>query len=721
MATFFHGGSSEIQSSGASAAAAAGDGFHTLYLLNPSTTTPYAPYSDTSPHPQPTPNMLLLNPNNSPPNALNLATLSHAPPPSSSDHNPDDPTRPSFLGHEISAFHGFTPSATPPRVHYNLWGSMIDPHPTSAVATASSSSGGAPSASASATLDVSPHMSFRRPTQQGLSLSLSSQQTAYRSLSGELDVPGQPHQASAIPTSSCDEVMRILVPSNHASSNGISSVQSFVLGSKYLRAAQEVLDEVVNVGNKGISQEGAMKEKMKANKESTSGGNRDVSSGGDGGGGGEENSGNGKQGGELSTAQRQELQMKKSKLVTILDEVEQRYRQYHHQMQIVIASFEQAAGYGAAKTYTSLALKTISKQFRCLKDAIASQIRATSKTLGEDDCLGAKVEGSRLRFVDHHLRQQRALQQLGMMQHNAWRPQRGLPERAVSILRAWLFEHFLHPYPKDSDKVMLAKQTGLSRSQVSNWFINARVRLWKPMVEEMYVEEMKEQGGNNKEVGSSSKDNNPQPQDPGGLRLDHHHHQMKGFQSNPDHQSLNNQTTTPTDISNSSIYQLHPPHHSSGFAVAAGSIRTSPKKPRSSEVMNNSPSSIVSVDIEMKPGDTGRSEGNAKFPLMSNNGSDGGGYGGFTMEEMGRYNVADQLAPRFHGNGVSLTLGLPHSTDNLSHHGFLSHNMNLTTDGTDFCEMNAPPSHSNPSYENMDHIQNRKRFAAQLLPDFVAL
>ena len=26
--------------------------------------------------------------------------------------------------------------------------------------------------------------------------------------------------------------------------------------------------------------------------------------------------------------------------------------------------------------------------------------------------------------------------------------------------------------------------------QVSNWFINARVRLWKPMVEEMYKEEI---------------------------------------------------------------------------------------------------------------------------------------------------------------------------------------------------------------------------------------
>jgi hypothetical protein len=36
---------------------------------------------------------------------------------------------------------------------------------------------------------------------------------------------------------------------------------------------------------------------------------------------------------------------------------------------------------------------------------------------------------------------------------------------------------------------MLARQAGLSRGQVSNWFINARVRLWKPMVEEMYKEE----------------------------------------------------------------------------------------------------------------------------------------------------------------------------------------------------------------------------------------
>ncbi|KAJ0967552.1 hypothetical protein J5N97_024469 [Dioscorea zingiberensis] len=106
----------------------------------------------------------------------------------------------------------------------------------------------------------------------------------------------------------------------------------------------------------------------------------------------------------------------------------------------------QPAGPGSSRTYTSLALQTISKQFRCLRNTIAGQIRGVSKNLGEEECLvGSKAEGNpRLQFVDYQLRQQRALQQLGMMQHNAWKPQCGLPEHSVSVLRAWLFEHFLH-------------------------------------------------------------------------------------------------------------------------------------------------------------------------------------------------------------------------------------------------------------------------------------
>uniref|UniRef100_J3NBK8 Homeobox domain-containing protein n=1 Tax=Oryza brachyantha TaxID=4533 RepID=J3NBK8_ORYBR len=189
-----------------------------------------------------------------------------------------------------------------------------------------------------------------------------------------------------------------------------------VMRSRYLKAAQELLDEAVSVSRGVEDAKSAAAVKKKEDSEDGRGGEEDGGGSKSGGGGGA---------GEMSTAERQELQMKKSKLLSMLDEVEQRYRQYHRQMQAVAAAFEAAAGPRSARTYTALALRTISRQFRCLRDAIAAQLR----------------------------------------------------------------------YPKDSDKVMLAKQTGLTRSQVSNWFINARVRLWKPMVEEMYAEETKAKEG----------------------------------------------------------------------------------------------------------------------------------------------------------------------------------------------------------------------------------
>lgn len=129
-------------------------------------------------------------------------------------------------------------------------------------------------------------------------------------------------------------------------------------------------------------------------------------------------------------------------------QVDKRYKQYYDQMKIVASSFNAMAGPGSVKPYTGLTLQRISRHFRCLKDAINGQILTTRKGLGEQLSSSANygIGIARLRYVDQQLRQQKALQQLGMMQpHAAWRPQRGLPESSVSILRAWLFEHFLHP------------------------------------------------------------------------------------------------------------------------------------------------------------------------------------------------------------------------------------------------------------------------------------
>ncbi|KAJ6805925.1 BEL1-like homeodomain protein 9 [Iris pallida] len=235
-----------------------------------------------------------------------------------------------------------------------------------------------------------------------------------------------------------------------------------------------------------------------------------------------------------------EIQQKKVKLLYLQEEVCRRYKQYHQQMQMVVSSFETVAGLSAATPYTSLSVKSVSKHFRCVKNAISDQLRQVSKLLGEELMSspssssrgGEGMITPRLKYLDQSLRKQRGNENssLGFLDNNqpVWRPQRGLPERAVAVLRAWLFEHFLHPYPTDTDKHMLATQTGLSRNQVSNWFINARVRLWKPMVEEIHNLESKGMADMNLNC-SNKKDGKSVMDEDGGHR---YHDPLSEAQSN---------------------------------------------------------------------------------------------------------------------------------------------------------------------------------------------
>ncbi|GLD93212.1 hypothetical protein PINS_up001804 [Pythium insidiosum] len=61
---------------------------------------------------------------------------------------------------------------------------------------------------------------------------------------------------------------------------------------------------------------------------------------------------------------------------------------------------------------------------------------------------------------------------------------RELPPHTVAILKGWMLspEHVKHPYPTDEDKQMLLKKTGINMKQLTNWFTNARKRIWKPMM-----------------------------------------------------------------------------------------------------------------------------------------------------------------------------------------------------------------------------------------------
>uniref|UniRef100_A0A5B6ZDY2 Putative POX family protein isoform 1 n=1 Tax=Davidia involucrata TaxID=16924 RepID=A0A5B6ZDY2_DAVIN len=328
--------------------------------------------------------------------------------------------------------------------------------------------------------------------------------------------------------------------------------------SKYLCPAQELLNEFCNLGTKQTDPPKIKPHKTnqwQVDENATSSSSKKQS---------------------LHALELLELQKRKAKLLSMLEEVDRRYRHYCDQMKAVVSSFEVVAGNGAATVYSALASKAMSRHFRCLRDGIVSQIKATKKAMGEKDAVApgtTRGETPRLRLLDQTLRQQRAFQQMTMMETHPWRPQRGLPERSVSVLRAWLFEHFLHPYPSDVDKHILARQTGLSRSQVSNWFINARVRLWKPMVEEMYIEEAKEQDNMASSDGVTAQlDDNGRPNQSTQTRLEDQKptpHQLVRIDSECLSSVINNPEKNDTKNSKSPPNQqpdnLH--HHNHGFGT----------------------------------------------------------------------------------------------------------------------------------------------------------
>lgn len=81
-----------------------------------------------------------------------------------------------------------------------------------------------------------------------------------------------------------------------------------------------------------------------------------------------------------------------------------------------------------------------------------------------------------------------------------------LPRKATAVLRTWLFQHLVHPYPTEEEKRQLASQTKLTLlqvtgqlikfkdeterfilNQVNNWFINARRRILQPMLDSAHA------------------------------------------------------------------------------------------------------------------------------------------------------------------------------------------------------------------------------------------
>ena len=60
-----------------------------------------------------------------------------------------------------------------------------------------------------------------------------------------------------------------------------------------------------------------------------------------------------------------------------------------------------------------------------------------------------------------------------------------LPSHVAEYLKNWLMKHIEHPYPSESEKARMVSDTGIEIKRLNNWFVNNRIRFWKPRFEAM--------------------------------------------------------------------------------------------------------------------------------------------------------------------------------------------------------------------------------------------
>ncbi|KAG1367852.1 homeobox protein ATH1 [Cocos nucifera] len=230
-----------------------------------------------------------------------------------------------------------------------------------------------------------------------------------------------------------------------------------LLGSRYLRVGQQILTEIASYAKlddllSGIKGEARMSFSSSCSNErgiiSVGCDEFPLSSGGT------------ESQGHMDRLKRLETEKEKSQLLVMLQMIDCRYNQCLDQIQNVMSAFNKATESVTPQLHARFALHTISVIYKNLRERIGSRILLIGQRLS------SKCTKEQEKTLESSLIQKQWTWQKMRKDQQSWRPQRGLPEKSVSVLRAWMFQNFLHPYPKDDEKHLLALKSGLTRSQV---------------------------------------------------------------------------------------------------------------------------------------------------------------------------------------------------------------------------------------------------------------
>ena len=114
-------------------------------------------------------------------------------------------------------------------------------------------------------------------------------------------------------------------------------------------------------------------------------------------------------------------------------------------MHSAVTSFESVAGLANVAPFVCFAIKSVFRHFQCLKKCYSGSHPCYQQIIwGANPGKGGTSGSCSDDKSRYEQRLQSQLRDTSFLQHPVWRSQRGFPDKAVSVLRTWLFEHFLH-------------------------------------------------------------------------------------------------------------------------------------------------------------------------------------------------------------------------------------------------------------------------------------